>query len=184
MRRALITGQTIPLTDRIPYAIASKEETPTQGLSVPNANPLTVAMPMRIPVKDPGPTEQAIQSIFSTDTPAVFSIWRIIGSSVVLCVCPELSIYCATNAPSRHRAAEAVTAVLSNAKIYNYDSLPFAGDCTVIRRHSSPVFSIVTVMASLGRTVSIFSHHSQMQMPDFRYSSNPTESSPSSSSRR
>ena len=156
-----------------------------QGVSVPNASPLTVAMPIRIPVKDPGPTEQAIQSTSFTDTPAVSSIWRIIGKSVVLCVCPELSIYCAISAPSRHKAAEAVTAVLSKARIIiGYASLPFTGDCTVIRRASSPSFSMVTVIASAGRTVSIFSHHSQIQMPDFKYSSNPTESNPSSSSRR
>ena len=65
-------------------AMASNVETPAQGLLAAKARPLTVDMPIRIPVKEPGPQATAKASTSEMETPASERSVFAIGSRVVL----------------------------------------------------------------------------------------------------
>ena len=68
--------------------MASSVDTPRQGFSSGQARPLAVAMPMRSPVKEPGPLATAIRSISDRLTPQLFSIPSHRGIRVRLWVSP------------------------------------------------------------------------------------------------
>ena len=83
-----MTAQISPPAATPFQAIAASVETPMQGLSAAQARPFTVAIPMRIPVKDPGPCATAKQSICFISVSAFLSRSSAIGSSVRLWVSP------------------------------------------------------------------------------------------------
>jgi hypothetical protein len=69
-------------------AMASRVETATAGFSAAKANPLAAATPMRMPVKDPGPTDTAMASQSRTVRPVFFKIPSTMGIRVRLWVRP------------------------------------------------------------------------------------------------
>ena len=73
--------------------MASRVDTPTQGLSAAQAKPFTVDTPMRMPVKEPGPWATAKRSTLSSDSSAFFSISSAMGSRVRLWVRPLHWLY-------------------------------------------------------------------------------------------
>ena len=114
---ASITAQMVPPAETPCHAMASSVETPVHGFSSAHERPLTVAMPIRMPVKDPGPCAHAIRSISFSETPVFFSMSSAIGSRVLLCVSPLHWIDCANSSPSRTSAAEAAFAEDSKASV-------------------------------------------------------------------
>lgn len=71
-----------------PSAIASSVETAAAGSPAANASPFAAATPMRIPVKDPGPTATATAPSSSMRKSAFFSMDSTMGISVRLWVSP------------------------------------------------------------------------------------------------
>src|SRR6185369_15361219 len=71
---------TVPVTFGF-AAIASSADMPTQGMFREFLRPSAVAIPIRIPVKLPGPRETAIRLIILRSTPWRASISMILGSS-------------------------------------------------------------------------------------------------------
>ena len=69
-------------------AMAARVDTPTVGLSAAKASPLAAATPMRMPVKEPGPTATAMASIWDTVSSVFFKIPSTMGISVRLWVRP------------------------------------------------------------------------------------------------
>jgi hypothetical protein len=69
--------------------MASRVETPQTGLSSAQARPLTVATPMRTPVKEPGPRLTAKRSTSGREIPRFFKRSSAMGSKVRLWVKPE-----------------------------------------------------------------------------------------------
>ena len=65
-------------------AIAASVDTAAQGLSPGKAIPLTAAIPIRNPVKEPGPAETASRSISSSVSAAPRSMDSTMGSRVWL----------------------------------------------------------------------------------------------------
>ena len=63
-----------------PAAMASRALTGTHRVPCAWASPLTVLTPMRTPVKEPGPTTQAMRSSSATESPAACIAASIIGS--------------------------------------------------------------------------------------------------------
>ena len=70
-------------------AMASSVETPQQGRPKAQASPFAADMPMRNPVKLPGPAATAINAISCAVMPAFFSMVSTIGISVTLWVNPR-----------------------------------------------------------------------------------------------
>lgn len=69
-------------------AMASRVDTATTGFSAAKASPLAAATPMRIPVKEPGPTATATASQSRTVRPVFFSMPSTMGIKVRLWVRP------------------------------------------------------------------------------------------------
>jgi hypothetical protein len=68
--------------------MASRVETPTAGFSAAKASPLAAATPMRMPVKDPGPTATATAPQSSRRMPALARMPSTMGIRVRLWVRP------------------------------------------------------------------------------------------------
>ena len=77
-------GQTMPFTISRLLANASSVEMPMHGFFESNARPFIVAAPIRTPVNEPGPAEQAKMSISSIFIQSIFKIASIIGKRVSL----------------------------------------------------------------------------------------------------
>ena len=97
--------------------MASRVETPTQGLSEAQARPFTVETPMRMPVKEPGPWATAKISTLFRLSSAFFSMSSAMGSRVRLWVRPLHWLYWEIRSPSRTRATEAAFAEDSKARV-------------------------------------------------------------------
>ena len=108
---------TVPVRWARGQAMASRVDTPIQGLSAAQARPFTVAMPMRRPVKEPGPAATATASISSRVSSLFFSMSATMGIRVRLWVRPVHCQAVASGAPSRSTAQEAALAVVSRARI-------------------------------------------------------------------
>ena len=70
--------------------MASRVETPQQGVLFGKANPFTQETPMRTPVKEPGPAETASREKSCQDYPKAWSRLSAIGSRVWLWVMETL----------------------------------------------------------------------------------------------
>ena len=97
--------------------MASRVDTPTQGLSEAQARPLTIDTPMRTPVKEPGPWATASRFTSLRLSSAFLSMSSPMGSSVRLWVRPLHWVYWLRSFPSFSSAADAAFAVDSNARI-------------------------------------------------------------------
>ena len=69
-------------------AMAARVDTPTAGMEAAKASPLAAETPIRIPVKDPGPTATATALISAMVISAFFMICSTIGIRVRLWVRP------------------------------------------------------------------------------------------------
>ena len=90
-----------------------------QGMSKAKAIPLTALMPILTPVKDPGPTFIAIQSMSLRLVLALFNISSTIGIRVCECVRLVLTNERAIIFESDSIAQDAETAVESILSIFN-----------------------------------------------------------------
>ena len=79
---------TVPSKLRAFSAMASSVDTPQQGSSSAQANPLAADTPIRSPVKLPGPAATAINPMSLAVSPAFFSMLSISGIRVTLWVRP------------------------------------------------------------------------------------------------
>ncbi len=75
----------IPLKSFALSAITSSVGTATIFFSSAYANPFTTVMPIRSPVKEPGPTLMAKQSIFPILSFAFFTSLSMVGTSSIEC---------------------------------------------------------------------------------------------------
>ena len=82
LRRASITGQISMPVWASCQAMDSRVEQAAQGLSPGQASPLAVEMPMRSPVKEPGPAATAMRSTWDRGTEQVASICSTMGIRV------------------------------------------------------------------------------------------------------
>ncbi len=82
------------------------------------AMPLAAAMPMRTPVKEPGPADTANRPISSICSRAAERRFSTMGISVWEWVMPTSIYACASSLPSCTMAQEACFAALSIAKIF------------------------------------------------------------------
>ena len=85
-RRASMTGQMRASAPKRLYASPSSVGTGTMGSSSASPRPFAVAAPIRSPVKEPGPEETAIASIFVLSSSAMRQISSSMGRSVCECV--------------------------------------------------------------------------------------------------
>ena len=69
-------------------AMAARVETPTAGFSAAKASPLAAETPMRMPVKEPGPTATAMTSQSCTVRSVFFKMCSTMGMRVRLWVRP------------------------------------------------------------------------------------------------
>ena len=69
-------------------AMAARVETPTAGLSTEKARPLAAETPMRMPVKEPGPTATAMASMSDSFKSVFFRMCSTMGINVRLWVRP------------------------------------------------------------------------------------------------
>ena len=69
-------------------AMAASVDTPTAGLSTEKARPLAAETPMRMPVKEPGPTATAMASISDSFKSVFFRMCSTMGIKVRLWVRP------------------------------------------------------------------------------------------------
>ena len=97
--------------------MASRVDTPMQGLSAAQAKPFTAAIPMRSPVKEPGPAATAMASISERVNSLFFSMSSTMGIKVRLWVRPVACQAVARGIPSCSTAQEAAFAVVSSARI-------------------------------------------------------------------
>ena len=104
--------------------MASSVETPITGMPAPKARPLAAATPMRMPVKDPGPTATAMASQAARLRSAFFSIPSTMGMRVRLWVRPLHWKAEAKSAPSSVTAAEQAFAEVSMERILTASRLP------------------------------------------------------------
>ena len=100
------------------HAMDSRVEQGAQGLSSGHASPLAAATPMRTPVKEPGPAATAITSMSCRASPVFFSRSDTMGMRVAEWVSPLFWKDWASSRSSSVTAAEAVTAEVSNARIF------------------------------------------------------------------
>ena len=89
-----------------------------QGFSAPQARPLAAAMPMRRPVKDPGPTATAMASMSERARALFCSMASTIGIRVRLWVRPVCCQAEAMGVPSSATAQETALAEVSKARIF------------------------------------------------------------------
>ena len=69
-------------------AIAARVDTPTAGMEAAKASPLAAETPMRMPVKDPGPTATATAPMSAMARSAFFRMCSTMGIRVRLWVRP------------------------------------------------------------------------------------------------